>query len=100
MKIKPVGTWLLLKETLDGEKQFRGEYLIQLADNVQTVVSLVLAEILEVGPEATEDYKIGDFVIFKTDSPAKINLKKGADNLTLLPAAHIVAKAALEVAEA
>ncbi len=99
MKIKPVGTWLLLKETKIGEEQF-GEFKIIIPDTAQSVISLTIAEILEVGPEAVKDYALGDLVLFKADSPALTRMMNQGRQLLLLPAAHIVAKAAIEVAEA
>lgn len=99
MKIKPVETWLLLKESPLGEEQF-GEYEIIIPDTARSVMSLVIAEVLEVGPEATKKYTIGDLVLFKADSPALTRMMNQGKQLLLLPAEHIVAKAALEVAEA
>ena len=92
MKIKPVESWLLLKESPLGEEQF-GQYQIIIPDTARSLMSLIIAEVLEVGEEAAEKYAIGDLVLFKEDSPALTRMINDGKQLLLLPAAHIVAKA-------
>lgn len=106
MKIKPVGNWLLLKENKAVEKQFVGT--VAIPDTAKSIMTLIVAEVVEVGPDASKpmpngvgvDIQPGEIVFFKGDSPALQRwLSQGVFYL-MLPSTHLVAKAAVDVAEA
>ena len=97
MKIKPVGNWLLLRESKEGERQFIGQ--IEVPDTAKSLMTLTVAEIVGAGPEA-KDYKVGEVVMFRADSPALQKFMDKGELLIMLPSAHIVAKAVLDAAEA
>lgn len=97
MKIKPVGNWLLLKERKEVEAQFKGR--IELPDIPKSLMTLTAAEVIGAGPEAG-DYAPGEVLLYRADSPALQKFLDRGEEFILLPSAHIVAKAVLDVAEA
>ena len=105
MNVKPVGNWLLLGESKVAEKEMaEGESLIIMPDTANSMSTIIVAEILDVGPNVpkfsshtgdplgAEGYNVGDIVIFRENSPSMERIMANGEQLILLPEPHVIAK--------